>query len=114
MLVGDVNSLVASFMVDADGAVLAFANAFPNELCEIYRLCSEKRENQAMQRLNPLIRLAKVTVGKFGIPGLKALMEMMDYRPGEPRMPFSTVNAKQSHEIRNALDQYAAKTGSPD
>ena len=106
VLVGDVNSLVAALMMGADGAILAFANAFPGEFCEIYRLTREGQVDQALERMHPLLSLAKSTIGKFGIPGLKVLMEFMNYRPGAPRMPFSKLDAKQREQIQRAYEQY--------
>ena len=106
VLVGDVISLVASLQMNADGAILAVANALPQELCGIYRLCLQNQTEKAMQQLTSLVKLTKATVSKFGIPGLKGLMKFMNYKPGDPRMPFSPVNSKQLAEIENAYSLY--------
>ena len=106
VLVGDVISLVASLQMNADGAILAVANALPQELCGIYRLCFQNQTEKAMRQLTSLVKLTKATVSKFGIPGLKGLMKFMNYKPGDPRMPFSPVNSKQLAEIENAYSLY--------
>lgn len=106
VLVGDVISLVASLQMNADGAILAVGNTFPQELCDIYKLAKQNQTEEATNRLTSLIKLTKATVAKFGIPGLKGLMTFMDYKPGEPRMPFSPVNTKQLSEIKDAYSTY--------
>ncbi len=106
VLVGDVNSLVASLQMKADGAILAIANAFPKELCDVYQLCKQNQTEKAVKKMTNIIKLTKDTLGKFGIPGLKELMKMMNYQPGDPRMPFSPVNEKQATEISKSFELY--------
>lgn len=111
VMTGDVNSLIASIMVGAHGAILAIANAFPQELCNIYTLSREGKYQEAMKVASPLINLTRSTVGKFGISGLKALMTALGYHAGVPRQPFSPVNTKQLSEIRRSLDNYTRAAG---
>lgn len=106
VLVGDVNSMVASLQMKADGAILAIANALPQELCEVYQLCKQNQTEKAVEKMTNIIKLTKDTLGKFGIPGLKELMKMANYQPGDPRMPFSPVNEKQATEISKSFKHY--------
>ncbi len=116
VLSGDLNSLVPALSLGANGAILAFANAVPQQLCEVYRLISQKHDNAAMKKMIPILSLAQMTIGRYGIPGLKVLMEYFSYQPGAPRLPFAPVTTEQAAEIRQAYEAFAAtvSASSPD
>ncbi len=108
VLNGNLFTLVPALMMGAQGAVLAFANGPAQELAQVYRLVRQGKGTQAMQALLPIIRLGRASLDRYGIPGLKALMALMGYDPGEPRSPFRAVPEETVREIAQAYERFKA------
>jgi len=88
--------------------VLALAAVVP-EACVRMRTLVEERcldEARALQsRLAPLARLVGT---QFGVPGLKAAMDLAGYEGGHPRPPLAPVNDEVRNLLRRQLDAFAS------
>jgi 4-hydroxy-2-oxoglutarate aldolase len=91
--------------VGATGGILAVACVVP-EVCVrllAHTIAGRHDAARALQRdLTPLAKL--VTVG-YGVPGLKAAMELAGYTAGDPRAPLAPAPAAAIEQIRTELNR---------
>jgi 4-hydroxy-2-oxoglutarate aldolase len=103
VIAGAMPTFYPSLCVGATGGILAVACVMPELAVRLYEHARAGRHDDAreLQRLiNPLARL--VTTG-FGVPGLKAAMDLAGYRGGEPRAPLVPLPSESIDQIRTAL-----------
>ncbi len=108
---GNIFAMLSALMMGAPGNILAFANAAPAELSRVYELAREGKHGEAMKVLQVVLRLGRHTLDRYGIPGLKKLMELRGYDPGEPRLPLAPVSAQAAEEIQRAYDAFQKEIG---
>ncbi len=108
IFVGSLFAAVPAWMMGAHGSILAFANAPAAEICEVYRIARAGKQGEAMEKMLRIIRLGRRTLDRYGIPGLKHLMGVMGYDPGEPRLPFVPVSAEAAADIEAAYREFLA------
>jgi|Deesub1362B_J571_1020462.scaffolds.fasta_scaffold07545_3 4-hydroxy-2-oxoglutarate aldolase len=106
VLVGHLPTFIQAMMSGVHGAIFAFANAVPAELCEIYSMLRGGDVGKATRVINSVQMLNRRTIGKYGIPGLKELMRLMGYEPGEPRLPLAPLSGSAAREVAAALKDF--------
>ncbi len=103
ILVGNAPTLLASLIHGACGGIVAIACALPALVVELYQafICGEwKRAAELQERLSP--PAAAVTT-MFGIPGLKAAMDLTGFFGGEARLPLLPLDVKQRATLASIL-----------
>ncbi|MDO8794054.1 MAG: dihydrodipicolinate synthase family protein [Vicinamibacterales bacterium] len=103
VLAGSATTFLPALCVGAAGGILAVAGLVP-ELCHrLMALVSEGRlaEARALQRrLNPLARSVGTT---YGVPGLKAALDLMGLAGGAPRQPLAPAPPSVVEQIQQQL-----------
>ena len=92
MLVGAAPGFYPALCMGAVGGIVAVACVLPELCVRLHTLTREGRhtEARALQRqLTPLGRLVTTT---YGVPGLKAAMDVAGFSGGEPRAPLARVS----------------------
>jgi len=100
VLVGAAPGFYPALCVGAVGGIVAVACVLPELCVRLHTLTREgcHTEARALQRqLTPLGRLVTTT---YGVPGLKAAMDVAGFSGGEPRAPLARVSPKVLEEIR--------------
>jgi 4-hydroxy-2-oxoglutarate aldolase len=103
VLAGSATTLVHALCAGCDGAILALASLAPDECVLMATLVREKRLDEAnalQRRLMPLARSVGTT---YGVPGLKAALELSGYAGGPPRPPLRPVSSEVVDTIRRQL-----------
>ena len=103
VLAGSATTLVHALCAGCDGAILALASLAPAECVLMTTLVREKRLDEAnalQRRLMPLARSVGTT---YGVPGLKAALELSGYAGGPPRPPLRPVSSEAVDIIRRQL-----------
>ena len=100
VLAGSATTLVHAFCAGCDGAILALASLVPDECVRMMTLVAEQRlvEARALQRR--LMPLARAVGSTYGVPGLKAALELIGYVGGSPRPPLRPVSSEIVDIIR--------------
>ncbi len=103
VLSGSATTLVHALAAGCDGAVLAVAAIMPEACVEMRALVSAGRlaEAHALQRW--IMPLARSVGGGYGVPGLKAALELMGFAGGRPRPPLRPVSSEAAEIIRGQL-----------
>jgi len=88
VLAGSANFFYPALHLGAIGGVLSLANVLPCPCCELYRLFTEANFDQAKQQHFRLARLNQAISGAWGVAGVKAAMDIIGFKGGQPRHPL--------------------------
>jgi 4-hydroxy-2-oxoglutarate aldolase len=104
VLAGSATTLVHALCAGCDGAILALASLVPAECVSMATLVREKRLDEATALQRRLMPLARSVGSTYGVPGLKAALELSGYIGGAPRPPLRPVSSDVVDIIRRQLD----------
>jgi 4-hydroxy-2-oxoglutarate aldolase len=103
VIAGSAPTFYASLCVGAVGGILAAACVVPELCVRLFDAAVAGRYDEArvlQRRLTPLARL--VTTG-YGVPGLKAAMDLAGFAGGRPRAPLAAAPPEAIDQIRAEL-----------
>jgi 4-hydroxy-2-oxoglutarate aldolase len=103
VLVGTASVLYPGLAAGATGGILALANIAPDECMRIQNLFEAGKHDEASKLQMKLIPTNKAVTAKYGVPGLKAAMDMLGYFGGEPRSPLSPLGEKDREDLKLIL-----------
>jgi 4-hydroxy-2-oxoglutarate aldolase len=103
LLVGTAGALFGALALGCVGGVLALANVAPQQCVEIFRLAKEGNFAEAKELQLKMIPVNQAITAVYGVPGLKAAMDMLGYFGGDPRPPLLSSSEKEKSEIRDIL-----------
>jgi 4-hydroxy-2-oxoglutarate aldolase len=105
VLAGTTSTFYAALCVGVVGGILAPASVVPEACMRLYELVKAGRHGEAralQQRLIPLARLLGPT---YGVPGLKAALQIAGYDVGIPRPPLAPAPPVAAAALAAALAQ---------
>ena len=105
VLVGTGSALYAALALGVGGGVLALADVAPAQCVELYNLFNAGKHSGARDLQLRLLPVNKAVTGTYGIPGVKAAMDMLGYYGGPPRAPLSSLGATEKETLRGILNQ---------
>ena len=102
-LVGSGSILFGALDIGARGGILALGLLAPHECAELYQRWS--REDMAgagriQERLAPVNR---TIIGKLGVAGVKAALDLLGLAGGAPRAPLKPLREKERATVREVL-----------
>jgi 4-hydroxy-2-oxoglutarate aldolase len=103
VLAGSAGHLFTALALGASGGILALANVAPDECCRIFDDFRAKRHAEARELQLKLLGSNKAVTAQFGVPGLKAALDMAGYYGGDPRPPLLPLGEDQRNELREIL-----------
>ena len=103
VLSGSANFFYPCLHLGIPGGVVSLANALPEPCCELYRLFRQGKYDEARMLHFKLSRLNQAVSGKWGVAGVKAAMDIMGYRGGQPRGPLSAVTNEAAEKIKQQI-----------
>jgi 4-hydroxy-2-oxoglutarate aldolase len=95
--------LLGGLVHGLQGGILALANVAPKECVEMLRAVEQEEifaARDLMQRIAPVGRAA---TARFGVPGLKAMLDLLGYYGGDPRPPLLPVTPQVRDELKKML-----------
>jgi 4-hydroxy-2-oxoglutarate aldolase len=104
VLAGSAATLVHALCAGCDGAILALASLVPREVASLAALVDEGRLEEARSLQRRLMPLARAVGSQFGVPGLKAALELMGFAAGPPRAPLVPAAPGIVDTLRAQLD----------
>lgn len=102
-IVGTASILFAGLTAGAVGGILALANIAPNECLQIMEYINQGNIEEAKKLQMNLISVNKAVTSKYGVPGLKAAMDLLGYFGGDPRSPLTPLNLSQKEDLISIL-----------
>jgi 4-hydroxy-2-oxoglutarate aldolase len=103
VLAGSANFFYPALHLGAAGGVVSLANVLPGPCCELYRLFTQGRYDDAKQLHFRLARLNQAISGVWGVAGVKAAMDMTGYKGGQPRHPLQCLTDQNKERIRQTI-----------
>ena len=103
VMTGNGGIVYPSLAMGARGAVLGVACAAPRACVDIYQAVEAGDHAKAKELQKRLAPLSHAVTAQFGVPGLKAAMEMIGLAGGDPRAPLMRVSAADRDEIRTVM-----------
>jgi 4-hydroxy-2-oxoglutarate aldolase len=104
VLGGSAATFVHALCAGCDGGVLALAALVPREVVSLAALVDEGRLEEARALQRRLMPLARAIGAQYGVPGLKAALELMGFAAGAPRAPLVPVSPGVVDMLRVQLD----------
>jgi 4-hydroxy-2-oxoglutarate aldolase len=108
VLAGSGTILLPSLRAGAAGGILGQATFAPDLCVGVYEAFCQGRMKTAQElqtRLVPLVQ--KITI-PYGVPGIKAAMDLCGYAGANPRPPLLPASAAQKRAIQDALRESRA------
>jgi 4-hydroxy-2-oxoglutarate aldolase len=104
VLAGSASFFFPALTVGAAGGVMALANVAPRALIHLYQLflAGEWDEAAALQRR--LVPANTAVTAQFGIAGLKAALDMLDFRGGPVRLPLLPLSSSEIQALKAILE----------
>ncbi len=103
VLAGSAGFLYPALCVGAIGGVLALANIAPQQCCDIVSLFKHGKHEDARELQLQMIAPNTAVTARFGVPGLKAALDLLGYYGGPPRSPLLPLNDAQEDTLRSVL-----------
>ncbi len=103
VLSGNFGAMLPSFSFGVVGGILAVSNIAPKECVEIYERFQQGRIAEAGELHLRLLPVARAVTTQFGVPGLKAAMDLLGYRGGYPRLPLLPLGENQHAGLEKVL-----------
>jgi len=103
VLAGSANFFYPSLHLGAPGGVLSLANALPGPCCDIYRLFTQGKYDNAKELSFRLARLNQAISGPWGVAGVKAAMDITGFKGGQPRHPLQGLTDEVRERVRQTI-----------
>jgi 4-hydroxy-2-oxoglutarate aldolase len=103
VLAGSISKFYSGLAAGAIGGVLSMANYLPEPCCEIQRLYEAGKKDEANALSERLKSVTQRATGKYSVSGVKAAMNLLGYRGGEPRVPVLPLKPEEVEEVRKVL-----------
>ncbi|XP_011855897.1 PREDICTED: 4-hydroxy-2-oxoglutarate aldolase, mitochondrial isoform X2 [Mandrillus leucophaeus] len=100
VLAGSAGFLMASYALGAVGGVCALANVLGAQVCQLERLCLTRQWEDAQKLQHRLIEPNAAVTRRFGIPGLKKMMDWFGYYGGPCRAPLQELSPAEEEALR--------------
>ena len=103
VLVGTAGALFGALSLGCAGGVLALANVAPEACVRILDLAGKGDFAEAARNQKRMLPVNTAVTATYGVPGLKAALDMLGYFGGDPRSPLLPASEKEKAEIREIL-----------
>jgi len=101
VLCGSAPGVYAALCAGAKGAIIAVACVLPALALELLGHVRAGRFDDALALQHRITPLGRAVTAGFGIPGLKAALDLAGFTGGEPRPPLAPVSADARERIRS-------------
>ena len=106
VLAGSASTLYAALCVGARGAILALGCILPDACTRLFQLTRAGRHEEARLLQAELLPLTRLLGPVYGVPGLKAALEIAGYDVGVPRRPLAPIPQAGVATFREALAKF--------
>lgn len=103
VLVGTAGVLFSGMAIGCAGGVCALANVAPQECVKIVDLVKEGNIEAATALQLKMLPVNQAVSAIYGVPGLKAALDMLGYFGGDPRLPLLPSSKQEITEIKAIL-----------
>ena len=106
VLAGTATTFYPALCVGAVGGILAPACVVPDACARLFDLTRDGRHEEAVRQQRDLVPLSRLLGQAYGVPGLKAALNLLGYDVGAPRPPLSPAPEAALAVLREALARF--------
>ncbi|MGB2982546.1 MAG: dihydrodipicolinate synthase family protein [Candidatus Bipolaricaulia bacterium] len=103
VLAGSAGFFLPALAVGADGGVLGLANIAPSICIEIFSAARRGAWDEARALQNKVVRANSAVTRQWGVPALKAAMDLLGLAGGPPRPPLLPLSDERRSELSDIL-----------
>jgi len=103
VMVGTAGVLFSGLTIGCVGGVCALANVAPEACVKIFDFVKEGDLKAARELQLKMLPVNQAVTAVYGVPGLKAAMDMLGYFGGDPRLPLLPSSEQERSEIKAIL-----------
>ena len=103
VLAGSTASFYPSLCLGARGGILAVACVLPDACVRLYELTMAGQHDEARRLHYRLLPAARLLGSTYGVPGLKAALQLAGWDVGLPRLPLMPLSGAALDALRDAL-----------
>lgn len=103
VLAGSANFLYPAMLGGAPGGTVSLANSFPRVALRLFELGRSRDESEGPAYQDWVSRVNHAISGTYGVPGVKAAMDLAGFRGGIPRRPLLPLEPSQIAGLREFL-----------
>ena len=107
VLAGTASTFYSALCVGATGGILALACVLPEACLRVFELFRAGRHAEALAVQRQILPLARL-LGTYGVPGLKAALNLAGYDLGVPRPPLAPAPDAAVARLRETLTLFEA------
>ena len=104
VLAGSAPGFYAALCLGARGAILAAACIVPRACVALYDAFERGAHDEARDLQRRMLPIAAAVTSGFGVPGLKAALDLTGFAGGAPRPPLSAAGPEAIDAIRAGLE----------
>ena len=104
VIVGTAALLLDALDAGASAGILALAAIAPEECTDIYRLWQSGERDSAARMQGVAAPLHRAIVTRFGVPGVKAALDVLGLGGGPPRPPLQALGEADRTAVEQALN----------
>lgn len=104
-LAGSAGFLLPALVVGASGAVAALANILPRQCSELIELFRQGKLAEARALQARLVPINSAVTSGYGVPGLKAALDLSADYGGAPRAPLLALGENEREQLKRLLAQ---------
>jgi 4-hydroxy-2-oxoglutarate aldolase len=86
------------------GGTVSLANSFPEIALGLYELGRSRNRNDGPVAQERVSRINRAISGAYGVPGVKAAMDLAGFVGGRPRRPLLPLTDSERQELRATLE----------
>ena len=106
VLAGSAGAFYPALCVGAVGGILALACVLPDACRKVFTLTKAGRHDEALALQRRITPAAKLLGQQYGVPGLKAALNLRGYDVGVPRPPLASAPDTAVAALREAIAQF--------
>ena len=105
ILAGSANFLLPAMLAGSPGGTVSLANSFPEVALRLYEYgrAADRVDGPPFQ--DYVTRVNSAISGAYGVPGVKAAMDLAGFAGGLPRRPLLPLSEAQRTELRTTLER---------
>ncbi len=100
---GSANFFYPSMAMGVTGGILALANLAPEESVALYDLFQAGEIDKGRELHLRMLPVNLAITSRFGVPGLKAALDMAGFYGGPPRLPLRPLDDERRRELKAIL-----------
>ncbi|KAK9512090.1 hypothetical protein O3M35_000593 [Rhynocoris fuscipes] len=105
VLTASAGYLVGGLLNGCTGGMVGLAGILGDEVCQIYTLCKEGKIKEASELQRRICKPDSMLLAEFGVPALKAALDMMGYYGGVCRPPMLPLPEPHKQQIKQTLQE---------